>query len=117
MRVYFQVVFLFLSLMFTSCKQKDKPPIDDAKMEKLLVDIGLAEAYATLVNDSLHKQRDKNMDSLAVYYQAVLKHHSISLQQFQQALDWYKKHPRELDSLYNRVLPVYSSFEADLKGK
>lgn len=92
---------------------EDKAPIGRKEMAELLVDVHLAESYSTLVKpDTLHMQGERNTDSLSRWYHNVFSHHHISAKDFVAAVDWYKAHPRELDSVYNRMIPLLGELEA-----
>jgi hypothetical protein len=73
------------------------------KMEAVLVDLHLAEVYSSMVSDSLHESRSKDMDSLAVYYKDVFAHHNITREQFEESFEWYRTHPGTLDSSYKQM--------------
>jgi hypothetical protein len=73
-------------------------------MEKVLLDISIAESYSMVVKDSTHKGGSKNVDSLAMYYKDIFDHHSITPAQFTESLEWYRKHPDQLDSLYSHMV-------------
>ena len=102
--------------MATSCKDNKKVEseahIPRDKMQKLLLDVNIAEAYSTMVKDSLHKAPGKNYDSLAVYYRSILAHHKISADQFTNSLNWYKAHPEEMDSIYVKMIPLAEQITA-----
>jgi len=109
------VILLLVSLILLySCNQKHAPQIPAKKMEKVLADIHLAEVYSMLVGkDSSNRTRERNFDSLAVYYQTVFKHHKVTYAQFQASLDWYKQHPEELDSIYVKMIPEMTRLEGN----
>jgi hypothetical protein len=74
-------------------------------MQHLLEDLHLAETYSIEVNrDSVQRRNEKNYDSLAAYYQTILKHYDISMAQLEQSLQWYKLHPDQLDSIYANMI-------------
>lgn len=74
-------------------------------MAAVLTDVHLAEVRATQLPDSLgEKYMGRNLDSLAVYYQAVFKHHQIDETTFRNALNWYLAHPVALDSAYKKAM-------------
>jgi hypothetical protein len=106
-----RIYTVFFSLLFavtlaTSCKNADAGNHLPAKqMEKILLDISLAESYSTMVKDSTHAFGTKNYDSLTVYYKEVFEHHKVTSAQFSESLAWYKSHPTELDSIYADLLP------------
>lgn len=103
---------LFLLFAFTSCQEVTTPHLPAEKMEEILLDIHLAEAYSTMVpKDSTVRITDKNLDSLAVYYKKVFDNHQITPQQFLSSMKWYKEHPVELDSIYTRMIPRISEIE------
>ncbi len=108
---------LLTSLLFllVACNQSDsKDIIEKDKMAAILTDIHLAESYSTLLKDSLHQSGDRNLDSLNALYQTILGHYNISLKAFNTSFEWYKKHPSELDSIYQKVITNYSIMEDSL---
>lgn len=112
MRTHLPLLLLFVLL--AGCKSKDKPAIEPERMEKILTDLHIAEAYSTMVNDSLHHVRNKNFDSLAVYYNDIFAHHNVSKEEFMQSVTWYKLHPDDLDTIYAHVQVATGLLE--LKG-
>ncbi len=101
------IVILSICLLF-SCKNGFKSSNTDhlppKVMEKLLLDINLAESYCVMVKDSMHHGGTKNLDSLAVYYKTIFAHYNITEAQFTENLEWYKNHPADLDTMYNEQL-------------
>lgn len=103
---------LFLLFAFVSCQEVTTSHLPAQKMEEILLDIHLAEAYSTMVpKDSTVRITDKNLDSLSVYYKEVFDSHNITRQQFLSSMKWYKEHPVELDSIYTRMIPRISEME------
>jgi len=76
-----------------------------------LQDVNLAEAYSTLVKDSVYKGTGKNLDSLAQYYKDIFSHYKITQHQFDESMQWYKRHPDELDTVYSKILPVVTRWQ------
>jgi len=112
---YFKVLFiaLFCSGAIIGCKNNSgSDHLPPKVMQKALLDISLAEAYCTMVKDTLHKAGTKNYDSLSVYYKEVLDHHKISQGQLSSSLTWYKNHPTELDTIYSAILPVVTRMQS-----
>lgn len=109
------LVGLALFLFSCSNNSQEQAPINREKMSALLIDIHFAEAYSGILSkDSNAKPLSltgKNIDSLAVYYQAVFSKHKIQLAQWEKALTWYTQHPQELDSVYARILPILDSLK------
>ena len=102
---------LVVVLMLGSCKQQ-QPAIDAPKMKLILTDLHYAEAYSMHLNkDTSSVETKRNMDSLAVFYQSVLKHHQVSLKEFETSFNWYAHHPNELDSIYMKMLPEMTTQE------
>lgn len=104
-------------MLLSSCNSnnQEQPPISREKMSTLMLDIHFAEAYSSVIpKDSNAKPASvtgKNIDSLAVYHQAILSKHHIKLSEWQQALKWYIQHPSELDSVYAIILPKLDSLK------
>ena len=97
-------MILILPVAFFGCR-RNTGHLPPKEMKMVLLDVHLAEAYCTMVKDTLHKAGGtRNIDSLQVYYKRVLDHHKLTPQQFSESLDWYKAHPTELDSMYAEML-------------
>ena len=101
-----------MAMFAGSCKQQNDNHLPPGKMPQVLFDIHLAETYSVIVKkDSSNRNTDRNLDSLALFYRSVFRHHNISRQEFVQSLSWYKRHPQELDSIYSRLIPEMSKLE------
>jgi hypothetical protein len=104
---------LLVGLVMQSCKQEEAPPLGRAKMQQILFDIHLAEAYSmSLHADTTRRNIERNKDSLAVFYRSVFQHHHITQKEFEQSMRWYLGHPEDLDSVYTRMIPEMSKLEA-----
>lgn len=79
-----------------------------------MLDIHFAEAYSSIiVTDSTEKKTlNKNSDSLAVFYKQIFRKHNITAEQYERATKWYNMHPKELDSIYARMMPVLDSIKS-----
>lgn len=104
------LAFLLILLTF-SCKEKEQPHLSREKMARVLEDLHMAEVYSTMVNDSAHTITNKNLDSLAVYYRTILKHHGISMEQLRTSIDWYETHSKDLDTIYTDIQNRMSTLE------
>lgn len=104
MRQY-SLLLLSAIVLLISCKdKKEESHLSSEKMQEILIDIHYAEAYSTMVNDSLHQIKHKNRDSLAVFYADILNHHNVTPETFKKSMLWYENHPGELELLYAYVL-------------
>jgi hypothetical protein len=104
---------LFLLPLLLSCSDARQAPIPPARMQAVLGDIHIAESYSVfLKQDSLHKAKERNPDSLAVFYRSVFRHHGITPEQFNEGINWYRMHPEELDSIYTRMIPEITRLDA-----
>jgi hypothetical protein len=102
-------------LLLLSCKdmlKKDEPPVAPEKMQKVLLDLHIAEVYSSMLTDSSHQSREKNPDSLAAFYSDVFTHHGVSKNDFDKGIEWYKAHPEEMDSLYNNIITEVGKLES-----
>jgi hypothetical protein len=98
-------------LFLISCKEKEAGHLPPELMQKVLLDVNIAEAYSTFVKDSTYKGGMKNLDSLAAYYKRIFDHHHITQQQFNTSLDYYKQNIDEFDTVYNRLLPIIAQMQ------
>jgi len=80
-------------------------------MQSVLEDIHLAEAYSVLVSPDSVATNEKNYDSLALYCRLIFKHYNITSAEFEQSLDWYKRNPEELDSIYANMIDQIQELE------
>ena len=104
-----KLLFVAASLLVLSCNdlvKNDEPPVAPGKMQKILLDLHLAEVY------SMHQSRDKRPDSRAVFYSDVFAHHGINKNDFQKGIEWYKAHPEAMDSLYNGIITEIGKLES-----
>lgn len=112
---YLLTVVLILIIGTSACNdirknREDKLPPE--VMKKILTDIHIAESYSTMRADSTYKNGTKNVDSLAVYYRDILAHYNLTPEQFQENLEWYKEQATDLDSVYDKMIPVISAMQA-----
>src|SRR5690606_14260989 len=107
-------ILIFLS--FCSCKQPKppSPPVPLEKMEKILLDLQLAETYSLGLGDSIRNRFTKNKDSLAVFYQAIFAHHGITADSFISAMNWYENYPDLTDSMFTGTLDRLNQEKARL---
>ena len=76
------------------------------------MDIHFAEASSVILNkDTTVHKGDKNLDSLAIFYNSVFRHHNISQKEFEESLHWYKQNPEQLDTIYAKLIPEVSKYE------
>lgn len=107
---YYPGLLLFI-LLLAACNMQSQAPIPAEKMQKVLMDLHFAETYSMMVGDTSHKAKNKNYDSLAVYYHDILQHYKISEEELKKSLDYYRDNPEEMDTVYNRMLPELSKLE------
>jgi len=91
-----------LPLLLLSCSD-EKPPVSEADMLPIVIDLHLADALSTQIKDSLHPNHEKNFDSLAVWTLRILEKNKLSQQEFNQSMDWYRDHPDRLQKLYEKA--------------
>ncbi len=111
------IFFLGLLLGTLSCNQKSTAPIPPKKMEAILTDLHMAEAYSMMLDDSLHRAIHKNTDSLAVYYRDVMAHHNVSEADLKESLAWYKDNVKDFDTAYGNVIVRIATIEDKLNKK
>lgn len=108
----FLIVFLLPAILFFSCNRSADTYLEPEKMQAILLDIQLAEAYSiALKQDSTQRNTIRDYDSLAVFYRSVWKKHGITETEYLQSLRWYKEHPEKLDSIYSRMIPEISRLQ------
>ena len=112
----FRIVFVVsLIVVLFSCKRSNNSNGDHlspAVMQKVLLDVNMAEAYSINMKDSLHKMGSKNIDSLSAFYKRIFDHYKITEAEFNNSLQWYKDNPSELDSIYAKLIPIVTKLQA-----
>ncbi len=89
-------------MLLCSCA-KERPPVSEDKMLPLIVELHMADAFSTQIRDTLHKNWEKNYDSLSVWTLRILERNDMSQAEFSEAMDWYRDHPDQLQALYERA--------------
>lgn len=112
MRKY--MFILFLSGILLSCNDtSEKDIIPPAKMGRILSDVQIAEVYSTIIDDTAsHYVTNRNVDSLKRYYNDIFTHHNVTPEAFAKSIDWYKRNPDKLDSVYVKIIPQLTKLEA-----
>lgn len=111
-------VLLLCMCLLNACGDSAGDRLPPAKMEALLMDIHLAEAWNSVsMRDSIGQQLPRNYDSLATYYNGIYRHYGITAEDFKRSMDWYRAHPAELDSIYSHLNEKLSELEARNMGK
>lgn len=105
-------IFTLAMFLLSSCISEPEPPLPPDEMKSILMDIHLAEAYSMMVTDSTHYLREKDKDSLAVFYNDILSHYKLSKDEFIDIVDWYRHHPEQMDSVYANMITEMSKLEA-----
>lgn len=105
-----------------ACNKSDHLPM--GKMSKILLKMHLAEGYAQVLpkNEPLTDGKSgsmllKNEDSLLKYNAMILKEFNITKTDFQNSLQYYKRNPELLDSIYQMVLSDIAILQAENKKK
>jgi hypothetical protein len=113
-----KIILLAGIVCLLSCNDGNSSRLEPKKMQAVLSDMHLAEAYAMVVDkDSARKNTERNPDTLATYYKAIFTHYNITPEAFQTSLNWYKLHPEELDSIYASMIPAFSKLEGQYPNR
>jgi hypothetical protein len=90
-----------------ACQSSFKP-IDEKKMQHVMFDMHLAEAYVQNMPRDTRLTEVMRQDSLALFYASILKKNVISEKEFVASVKWYAQYPERLDSIYQRILADYA---------
>jgi hypothetical protein len=91
--------------LLAGCKREAShmPP---GRMAPIIADLHVADAWSTLVRDTVHPHSDKNYDSLAKWTTQIFAKHGVTRMEFEKSMDWYRDHPAELDTMYAHIIPM-----------
>ena len=113
----YSVAFLVMMLCCLSCKEEEQPHLSREEMMKVLQDVHLAEVYSTMVDFGEERTTNKNLDSLAKYYNVVFQAHGITQEEFNASAEWYAQHPNELDSVYTKMVTSLNELDGMMSNK
>lgn len=99
---------------FLACGSNKTAPIDSEKMKSILFDLQVAEAYSANVDTGAEAGK-KNQDTLSYYYALVLQRHGIGLEEWEDAMEWYLKHPATFDSIFTQITDTAGTFKTKEK--
>lgn len=105
------ILILFL-ITACSTKETDLPPISKEKMQAVLMDMHLAHAaaqFSMVTKDSLLLPHKSN------YYDQIFATHQITEAAYQEAYDFYFKHPEMLYEIYDSLIVNLTKIEAENK--
>jgi hypothetical protein len=101
--MYKAVIPFLISTILLACSNVPKGIIPIKPLGNLLIELQLADALAGVYNiaGDTSSSNNRNMDTLKLYSKSILQQHHITEQQFIASMQWYNKHPQQLDSLIN----------------
>ena len=85
-------------------------------MSKILLKMHIAEGYASVLPKEVNSNQLKNMDSLIVFDNTILKEFNISKKTFDENINYYKTQPAKLDSIYLNILNEISLLQTKVKN-
>jgi AMMECR1 domain-containing protein len=106
------LLFVCSTICVSACNQTEQPPVSQEEMAAIMTEVHLAEAYAGLMHKASDKAPEKNLDSLGYYYKRILSKHQLSTKSFDSAVQWYRFHPAQMDSVYAKIVAHFDSLQA-----
>lgn len=104
------VLCLFIILLFSSC-MRPSGILNSSKMENILFDIHKAEGVLTIEGNGYDSP-----DMKEAYQYKIFKKYGTTQAQFDSSLVWYSKHPKEFESIYDKVVTRLDSLVADVQN-
>ena len=111
---HFKLIIL-LSLTFvlscTSESELDVKPADfisEEKMIDVLIDVHITESALSLQNFN----RDSSLRLFVYYKEDIFKEYKISEKQFQESYDYYSRHSKQFDHMYEVIIDSLKVKEA-----
>jgi Domain of unknown function (DUF4296) len=109
-KLRFVLIAFLMVLGSSSCKEAQPLPLN--VMSKILLKMHLAESYAQALPKRENSTVYKDPDSLLKHHAVILDEHRISKEEFEKSLNYYKKHPDLLDSIYQLILADVAILQA-----
>ena len=119
MKYSFLIIILFLSFSACNIEKKEKQDqvpehiISPEQMDEVLVDIHIVEAALKYKRGIGEKYKLYSNQ----YFDHVFKKHNISKKQFEESLEYYYKHEKQLDDIYENVLEELQKIKKEADEK
>lgn len=99
--------FLLIPLVLFACKQEDENQdlIPRRKFIEVLVDVHIADALLPSFHLFDTKLKTDSLPNLS-YYNSIFKKHNITKADFVRTYHHYSERPKELLSIYDKVLAI-----------
>lgn len=111
---YLKLIILLSLSFIVSCNSETeldvKPAglISEKKMIDVLIDVHITESALSLKNFN----RDSSLKLFVYYKDDIFKAHNITEKQFQESFDYYAKHSKQFDHMYEVVIDSLKVKEA-----
>ena len=101
-----------LCFLLINCKSKEVPKalIQPDKMEKILIDIHIADGYISTITDA-----DSAKKVSAAYYKGIYKKFRVDSASYTRSMDYYYKHPDVLSDMYTNIKKDLEKTKAKLE--
>jgi hypothetical protein len=93
--------------------QSNASILNEDKMAKVLTEIHIVEASFT----PMQLMGDSAMQYAVDHYTAVFESNNTNGEQFRESLQFYSRHPRQLDKIYERVIENLNKQQIEANNK
>ena len=102
---------LILFLSFLSCQTKEKKErLSPDKMTEIIIDIHMADGIMSV--QRIRKDLEIEPNDL---YANIMKKHGVSMEQFENSVDYYSLHMKKYTKIYNEVIKHFSQMETEIQ--
>ena len=102
-----------LSLWCGCRRQVSAPPLSKDSMAAVLLDIHLIESFQ---QPGKPFEKGRSIKTL-VEYDKVFQKHRVHPNDFYDAFEYYRQHPKELDEIYQHVIDMATQKQSELAGQ
>ncbi len=113
---YAGFVFIGMLLFFSACSPREDVPRefpDEEEMGRILADLYITESIISHGRGS-SAGSIAGEEEIPAYYKDVLQDYDLTIEKFDTIRKWYAAHPYHYQKVYENLLVVLSSREADL---
>jgi hypothetical protein len=113
MKLFRTVVLVFILFGCSSSDEKKLPAhiLDTDEFAMVMIDVQLAEGMkAQRISIS---QDDEG--SVFELYKAIFEKHNVEEDEFMETYDYYRKHPEQMEKVYEQVLDSLNKLDAEVK--
>ncbi len=110
------LIIILLSVAVFGCETKHEKPEEIWSKERFVEVLTQMQLAESVIRLGYHRTPDSLYSNDSIY-SAALRSVNTNQEEYEQNMDYYLDHPKELEEIYDEVMVNLSTKSAELKGK